>query len=124
MGKPKKDMRPSLIRVGPFAYRVAYVDTVDGDDQTLGMHERKVQTIWVKNNQCHDQTCVILLHEIIHALIGMVADAPKCDHESLKEQMVSIMAPCMLDVLRRNPKLTRYILWESEQVRGKEKDSR
>lgn len=62
-------------------------------------------------NQGPDQLAATLLHEVLHAVWSTVglSHANLAEVEDREETVVAALEPLLLDVLRRNPKLVRYL---------------
>jgi hypothetical protein len=105
---------PPIIKIGPYHYTVhTSPDEIqrrireEGGEELLGHHDSRELTITIDPEQAHDQTADTLLHEILHAVVGMTnLDDRFGRHE---EEIVSRLTPALLSVIRDNPSLIRFL---------------
>lgn len=79
----------------------------DGDAIGVGRSMLTQQRLLIGGEQGVDQTRDTLLHEILHALVGIVGMFDKAKDE---ERVVAGLTPLLLDALRRNPKVVAYLV--------------
>lgn len=100
--------KPKRVRVGAFTYRIAWEEsdslTAHGAD---GLFEAGKQLITVNPTQGRDMRRVHLLHEILHACVH---DAGNEDHVTDEETAVQAITARLLQTLRDNPIVTRWLL--------------
>jgi hypothetical protein len=99
---------PSTIKVGPFTYRVE-VDDAKVPDSMYGVCDKSEQRISLHKDQSKQRLRLSLLHEVLHAL----CDLANLDDDPVEERIVTQLSPVLLAVLLENPKLTRFLLENS-----------
>lgn len=113
MANPKP---PATVQVGPLIYtvRVSGERAADADSYGFTDHDKSEIVLDSKITPSHSR--VTILHELLHAVIkdavgalrgGKAALLPDRDTE---EQLVTAVAPWLLETLRRNPDLVTYLL--------------
>lgn len=102
-------LRPTTVTIIGQPFAVEYTSTATdhplSTEGAFGKTEVAKQTLYVRDDLTIDQERDTLLHEILHAtaiVLGREAELP--------ESMVSLLAPTLLDVLRRNVPLVRYLM--------------
>lgn len=90
---------PSFVKVGPYNVRVEQHEGYFGKDETrvYGEYDERTSTINVDVDASADVIRETLLHEILHAILGM--------YEKDDEALVRLLSPMLLQVMRDNPKL-------------------
>jgi hypothetical protein len=107
--------RPRHIKIGPFRYAVEYTDSptsiiVANDDAGRCIHDSCKIII---NSTMHPAMVrESVFHEMLHAVTNTTGVASALGDEK-EEATVTTLSATLLDVLRRNPGLVRY-LTESE----------
>ena len=105
---------PKMVKVGPYKYSIVTDRTKcrnaskKKDKYLWGETSPVYQTIYLNPDQGADSKADTLLHELLHAVWyhqGMREH--KIESE---EQIVATLAPGILDVLRRNPKIVEYLV--------------
>lgn len=107
---------PAAVIVGPFKYRVsskrADLATARRDDPSLfsGRTDHASLRILLDPDQCDAKAALqeVLLHEVLHTLTRMTGIAVEID-DKLEERLVNRLAPALLDVLQRNPRLVAFL---------------
>jgi hypothetical protein len=89
------------LRIGPYIYRVEYVDGLRADDDTrlAGNIEYERAVISIDQNSIEAVQLVTLFHEVIH---GILANAGITHH---KERLIDAIATGLVQVLIDNPAL-------------------
>lgn len=95
---------PAVVHVGPHVYEVR--EAPDMDD--LGDISFENQEIRIRPVGGRSQQQDSLLHEVLHALTDLTGVAYEIGGAE-DEKLVRRLAPALLDVLRRNPALLRYL---------------
>lgn len=113
---------PQKIRVGPLNLNIEFTDDVAGKLLPIPINKEDSsgitttfygclcfadQTIYLAKNQKDDITADTLLHEILHAIWSVVGGAAY--EEADEERIVSMLTGTLLDTLKRNQKLARYL---------------
>lgn len=107
---------PSFATLGPFIYRV----TTDADEwtasdvdpgQNYGYTDHERGVIIVHERTTDSMRRVVLLHELLHAAAFAAGQVDQ--RKRREEDWVVMVAPMLLDALRRSPELTAYLLEES-----------
>lgn len=109
---------PRHVRVGPYTYRVNYSAaaadwaSLEVDDYVRGYCQHLDALIIVRPQATHAQDAETLLHETLHALLEMIGIRNALDRlaPNLEEDVVAALAPALLDVLRRNPRLVAFLV--------------
>ncbi len=110
---------PNSIVVGPYTFSVeedALVTLTHGfntGDIPRGVTDVQEQTITLSPGMHDDLRAVVLLHELLHvcwhhAEVGWSIREGMSSHEVEEIAIASISAP-LLDALRRNPKLVKFL---------------
>lgn len=104
---------PKVIHVGPIRYAVVFAEHAiavveRGDaDRLYAHHDPRKQQITVDPDQGPDQLADSLLHEVLHACVAVTGiDETLGDKE---ETVVRSLSTCLLDVIRRNPRLVEWL---------------
>jgi hypothetical protein len=95
--------RPTRVKVGPFDFRIEYVDLELADRS--GSFEPKTLRILIDNDVPVPVQRHILLHELMHACV-FVSDEPESETE---EAYVRVISGQLLAVLRDNPKVATWL---------------
>ena len=102
------------LRVGPHTYTVAFVPNVDDEEhvasargtdepeELFGHVNHKLLQIHVGLNMRGTQQADSLLHEALHAVLSQSGNDD--------EQLVHTLTPAILDLLRRNPWFTQFMM--------------
>lgn len=106
---------PAGVVVGPFRYAVvvdkdaiARASHADGGGSLSGQTDKDRLTIVIDPDQADDQLADTVLHECLHAVMGLVGADVELGVEK-EEQLVRRVSPVLLDLLRRNPKLVAWL---------------
>lgn len=109
---------PKTVRVGPHRISIKIDETAHNASQAAeqtslyGRYDPATNTITVQPGLHPDQEADTILHEILHAVAtgtGLTATGGALEDQSRQEQVVSAMAPALLDLLRRNRALVDYL---------------
>lgn len=104
------------VRVGPHTYRIKF-DTAElnrlavdhGSAQGFdGYTDNDSTTIYVKEELGPSQRRDTILHELIHACNSFTGLDSELS-EKVEERVARRLAPVLLDILRSNPTLLRYL---------------
>lgn len=107
---------PETITVGPYRYTVVVDDdeilrrSREQSTDLLGCAEHRQLTITLRPEQAPDMLAETLLHELLHCLNEMTGVTSMFDDGDSQESFVARYSPALLDTLRRNPDLVRYLL--------------
>lgn len=96
---------PKTIRVGPFPFTVEFRH----DHTNAGELDSNGQRIHVAHGMALQQEQDTVLHEVLHACAYLVGLSARWATEHEEEFIRCVTGP-LLDVLKRNPKLTEYLL--------------
>lgn len=108
----QKRRPPTKVRIGPINFKIkvkkklpplAGAEEVD----TCGQHHSAASIIYLKDGMSVDFTGETLFHEIIH---GVIAQGPHSLTYEEEESLVMLVSAPLLDTLKRNPEVCRYIL--------------
>jgi hypothetical protein len=107
---------PPVVQVGPYRFTVrcdtpsiAVKSQESGNKKPMGLTDTLNLTIDIDPKCAPDQRADTLLHEVLHTIICTVGGWEKGWTE---EDAISALSPTLLDTLRRNPDLVRYLLGE------------
>lgn len=108
---------PKRVRIGPFTYAiltdVAVIDrsSVENGDVRDGEFDHDKARILVRKGLAKDTTAEILLHETLHALTQFTGLDQELEvlERGTEEKVVRRLAPALLDAIRRNPQLVRFL---------------
>ena len=101
---------PAQIALGPHTYEIRSdheTSTLLREDGKAGDSLRARLIIRVDAEVPHTSVAETLLHETLHCIWDLTPLRDASDDE--EERIVSALAPYLLDVLRRNPKLVTYL---------------
>jgi hypothetical protein len=103
-------MIPKSVQVGPVAYEVTVVKNLGSTHHADGVTNTWHGTIDLGADQHPDHQRVSFLHEVIHAVWNCAYEAEDEREKYTQEQVVRILTPTLLDVLRRNPHVVSYLM--------------
>lgn len=102
---------PKTVQIGPYTYRVAEEWHEHGPAELVseklcyGTTTHSSLVITLRPGLPGDKTRATLVHELLHALWELGAL-----DEGQEEVVINTLAPLILDTLRRNKRLTEYLL--------------
>ena len=106
---------PDKVRVGPHRYRIRYdKDAIDlkatehNERRLYGLTEPVSQLIHIDPTLAASQMRDTVLHEVLHACLSLIG-ADEFLSPSKEERLVRALSPALLQVLRDNPKLVRFL---------------
>jgi hypothetical protein len=90
---------PGYLRVGPFNYKVELHDGYwnKDDERVYGETDERTATINLDIDASPEVIRDAIVHEILHAILMM--------YDKDDEDLVRLLAPMLLQVIRDNPKL-------------------
>lgn len=96
---------PASITIGPHVYAV----TTDGlPDDLIGDSDCTQLVLRVRADMPESTTAETLLHECLHAILD--ATPLRDFDDAVEESIVSALAPPLLELLRRNPRLVALLV--------------
>jgi len=101
---------PRVVRVGGVHYRVVVEEEIENEDgvEILGQHDYGRLQLRLSLAADPEVRPFVLFHEVLHACITV------CGGDSHREEaLVTGLAHSLLQVLRENPDLVRYLLGSS-----------
>jgi Zn-dependent peptidase ImmA (M78 family) len=100
---------PKVVFVGPktYAIEVSAEQTAKQDAEAVCF--AKHEQIYLAPDLAPGTERVAVLHELVHACFDDAAVGGVLDKEDDEEKVCLALAPRLLDVLRRNPKLVTYL---------------
>lgn len=99
--------RPREVVVGPFTYSVEWPVWAEEDGEPMsGRAEHSTLTIFVSTGLHVELQRKVLLHEIMHACVFVTGHNSS---EVTEEHFIRGTAFALLDVLRDNPEVVRFI---------------
>lgn len=96
-----KDSPPKRVRIIGKNYKIRHVKKVD-KAHSFGEHDVAWQLIKVRRNQCFEALRDTTMHEVTHAVEEQL-------DLGMKERQVHALAAGLLQVLRENPSLVRFL---------------
>ena len=107
---------PKKIQIGPYNFEVS-IDRAAMNDakveseniDAIGLCFPSQQILFVDPELAPDITKETLLHEVLHGIF-YTASLGNAFSQDQEEQIVSGFSVTLLDTLRRNPELVRYLL--------------
>jgi hypothetical protein len=105
---------PKSIKIGPFTYKI-HVDqarcdraSIEQNQNQVGECDTETGTILISPKLGPLQQAETVLHEVLHALNDMTGISEQVTSDT-EEIIVRALSPALLDCLRRNPALVRYL---------------
>lgn len=105
---------PKSVQIGPYTYEIILdskkldeIKLKENDGDLCGYVNHKKQKITIDPKQGPDMLADTLLHEMFHAILSSGFPDEELSNE---ERIVGVLATTTLDTLRRNPKVTEFIL--------------
>ena len=96
---------PSKVVVGATRFAIELTADLEGyGDTTIAKSRIRVQ----KGMDVHAERDTVM-HEVLHALLENVGLAYEMREDDYEEKVVRRLAPALLDLLRRNPRLVQYL---------------
>lgn len=112
-----KAPRPDTIQVGPRRYSVVVDrslmdrESVVYGSQLAGNCDHEKQVITLDPDLGSDCAAETLLHEVIHAVNNLVGINVHLSRDD-EERVTNALAPALLDTMRRNPALVKFLIAE------------
>lgn len=93
------------IKIGPYNFEMVIVDRLVSDQhrRLYGQIDYDKFTIELDSSQNDEKAKAVLIHEVIHGIIGAIAG----EHD---EDLINRLEPWILMVLRDNPGVVRWIM--------------
>lgn len=108
---------PKLIKVGHLRVSVVYQKGFSASAGVNGAYGADTQTVIIDPSLGPDQERETLIHEALHAIMAacgldlLFKEAEKAlDTKEFEEQVVNNMSSRLLELLRDNPNLLRFLL--------------
>lgn len=112
---------PTSVRIGAFTFNVdvdqAYIDreAARRGQELSGISEFETQKITVGEHQGPDITADTVLHEILHMCLRSTTvdindEVAREAVDDVEERVINALTGVLLDTLRRNPDMARYLL--------------
>lgn len=104
---------PKNVQISAFNYTICvdqdYLDKEGAERGTtlVGLSECKPQKITI-SEAADDFMADTLLHEILHQCL--IVTGVDVKNRKVEEQLISTITPMLLDTLRRNPEVVKYLL--------------
>ena len=104
---------PSVVELGPYSIDVRFDHVAMTAATANGAYLADTSTVLLQdvNSLGVEQDTVV--HELLHAawkLSGLNAKWPDDESDSEGEAIINVIAPRILELLRRNPDLVRYLV--------------
>lgn len=103
---------PSKVKINTYTYTLKEENDPRFDDgaDAWGYCDYDNQEIVIKKNATKERKRNIVLHEIMHAVFESVHASPRSMRaDEIEEYYVVHSAPILVDVLRDNPNLVKYL---------------
>lgn len=109
MKRPLNVLPPTEIMILAQTYTVTLHDKIDHAHHGLlnGMTDTDQSTIDLSLNQSPSKFAETLLHEVLHATMGIGPMQPGGDKQ---ETLVAALSPMLLHVLRANPGMVEFLM--------------
>lgn len=115
-------MLPKTITIGPLTYQVKYVKKLQNADKDPlnGQICLGEGVIKIDPSAHEDHQRSTLMHEILHGVFYMAGIGAEPDHQVLDEELITRIAPILMDTLMRNPGIVSdpFINHDSRSVKG------
>lgn len=102
---------PQAIQIGPYRFTVEEDKRLTEANNCYGRIDYTPQIIAIYPEMSQERTAAVLLHELLHGLWDL---SHLGGYEGDEEKTITALAPALLDTLRRNPDLVRYIMAEMD----------
>lgn len=102
-------MRPKTVIIGPKTYAIEMSAEEIGKQDAEGVCFAKYERIYLAPDLTPGTERVTMLHELMHACFDDVKAGGVLKREDDEEKVCLVLAPRLLDLLRRNPKLVTYL---------------
>lgn len=105
---------PETVQVGPWQCTIVrdlpsiIAVSADLKQDIDGYSDSRTLTISIRPNLAPDMEAETLTHELLHMLTNVTGLSHDLDED--EEGFVTRLAPALLDLLRRNPKLVAYLV--------------
>lgn len=103
---------PDRVKLGPYRIEVKYDHDAMVAASANGAYLADTSTILLQDVCSRDVERDTVLHELLHAVWKMSVlhlDYPDDEQDSKGEAIIQTLAPRILELLRRNPDLVRYL---------------
>lgn len=96
---------PKKIKFGPFEYTILPIANLDGGSN-FGKYVTTTKQVMFDPTYSEQVSRETIMHELLHLILDDVFVVP----DELEEILVSTLSPRIMELLKRNPKLTEYLL--------------
>lgn len=107
---------PKTVTIGPFKCSVVCTEyaiekaSLEEGVELDGQWQPRSQVIVIRPGMAADQEAETLVHEVLHGLMEMIGAELEVPLEIDREGLVTKLSPVLLDTLRRNPQMVRYLV--------------
>lgn len=99
---------PSSVKIGAMRFAVRRAPHL-AELGKEAITSARTQEVLVQPGQAPSYERDTILHEILHAVIAETGLRAWFSDQDKEEEMVLVLAPALLEVLRENPALVRYL---------------
>lgn len=101
---------PQKVKIGPTTYTLSFMSKDQADAGVYGRTDPKADTIVINPSLCLGEQQTTVLHEVLHAifLTSNLTHVLDLD-EKKEEQVIRMLEPFLLSLIRDNPKLMEYL---------------
>lgn len=105
----KNNNIPNKVQIGPYNFKIITMENLSSEDKKVdGYIDFENCEIYIEQNICDDVKKTTLLHEILHAIL-MQSDIDSSG-DNVIHKAVNIISMGLLDVLRRNQDILKYLI--------------
>lgn len=109
---------PKVARIGPLRYRIStkaseWVASEQNPEALYGYTDHERGTIVLHKHTAPAMRRVVLLHELLHATAFTAGQIH--NKKRTEEEWVVMVAPMLLDALRRSPEVVAFLLSEDDE---------
>lgn len=104
----EKKLPVQKVLVGPYEYSITYDPNIRQAGDVVGLFGADMESILIDPQLGRMKERETVLHEVRHGIWHMCLSDELSDKQ--EEKVIKRETPLLLDVLRRNPRLVKYLL--------------
>lgn len=101
---------PQKVKIGPTHYSINYMSKDQDEAGVYGRCNTKTHEIHINRSICDEEAKASVLHEVLHGVFSVANVSHVLNmNEQGEENLIRMLEPFMLQLIRENPKLMEYL---------------